>query len=519
MSESNLPRVTEKLASDKEVFRPMDAALDAEVDAGLAGVDLDKLYASGPSAPVSAGPVDESGKVKRGRILRVGKEDVLVDFGGKSQGVCSVLAFVDLPEPQVGQEMDFQVQKYDAEEGILVLSLKGALSTNVTMENMEVGQVVECVVTGKNKGGLECEVKGMRAFMPAGQVEIYHVPDLATFIGQKFTAEVTKFEREARNIVLSRRNVLEREREANKTKILAELGEGQVRRGVVRSVMDYGAFVDLGGIDGLLHVSEMSFQRARKPSDFVKVGDAVDVKVIRIDKETGKLSLSLRQARGTDPWADASSKYGAGTPVTGRVAKVENFGCFIEVEEGVEGLLPVSEMSYTRIRHPSDMLKEGDTVKLVVLTCDTVARKMSFSLKQAGVDPWKQVHEKYTTDSTVDGKVARVVDFGAFVELEPGLEGLIHISELSDKRVKSPGDVVKPGQEVKVRIMEINADNRRISLSLRRAYGNESASGAAAGSAVGAAAVAGAKPGAPAGKPKDRGLLRGGLDFDYRKNK
>lgn len=512
MSESTEPRATEKLVSDKEIFRPTDAALDAEVDAGLAGMDLDKLYASGPTAPVSSGPVDESGKVKRGRITRVGKDDVLVDFGGKSQGVCSILSFEGQPEPVVGAEMDFQVQKYDPEEGILVLSLKGAVSSNVTLENLEVGQVVECVVTGKNKGGLECEVKGMRAFMPAGQVEIFHVPDLAVFIGQKLNAEVTKFEREARNIVLSRRNILEREREANKTKMLAELGEGQIRRGVVRSVMEYGAFVDLGGIDGLLHVSEMSFQRVRKPGDIVKSGDVVDVKVIRIDKETGKLSLSLRQARGTDPWADASSKYGSGTQVTGRVAKVENFGCFIEVEEGVEGLLPVSEMSYTRIRHPSDLLKEGDTVKLVVLTCDTTARKMSFSLKQAGVDPWKQVHTKYSTDSTVDGKVTRVVDFGAFVELEAGLEGLIHISEVSDKRVKSAGDVVKPGQEVKVRILEINSDARRMSLSLRRVFASESTpASAGAGATVAVAAT-------PA-KKKDRTQLRGGLDFDYRKNK
>src|SRR5581483_1256784 len=207
-------------------------------------------------------------------------------------------------------------------------------------------------------------------FMPAGQVELFHVPDLSQFVGQRMTAEVTAFEREGRNIVLSRRNILEREREEQKTKLLAELAEGQVRRGTVRNVMEYGAFVDLGGVEGLLHVSEMSFRRVRNPNEIVKAGDVVDVKIVKIDRETGKFSLSLKQARGVDPWAEAGSQYTPGTQVTGRVTKVESFGAFIEVEEGVEGLLPVSEMSYQRIRHPSDVLKEGDTLKLVVLSVD-----------------------------------------------------------------------------------------------------------------------------------------------------
>ena len=213
-------------------------------------------------------------------------------------------------------------------------------------ETLAIGQVVEGTVTGVNKGGLELDVKGMRAFMPAGQVDVYHVPDLNQFLNQRLTAEVTAFEREGRNIVLSRRNVLEREREEKKKQLLTELSEGQIRRGTVRSVMDYGAFVDLGGLDGLLHVSEMNFRRIHFPSEVVKVGDVVDVKILKLDREAGKQRLSLKQARGVDPWADAASKYAPGTQLTGRVVKVETFGAFIEVEEGVEGLLPISEISW-----------------------------------------------------------------------------------------------------------------------------------------------------------------------------
>jgi small subunit ribosomal protein S1 len=342
----------------------------------------------------------------------------------------------------------------------------------------------------------------MRAFMPAGQVDLYFNPDLSVFIGQKFKAEVTQFDPRAKNLILSRRNILEREKEEAKGKLMEELAEGQVRRGTVRSVMDYGAFVDLGGVDGLLHVSEISHRRGHKPSEFVKVGDVIDVKVLKIDRETGKLSLSLKQARGVDPWLDAATKYAVGSQITGRVTKVESFGAFIEVEEGVEGLLPVSEISWQRIKHPSDVVREGDTVRLVVLSVDQVARKMSFSLKQAGPDPWKEVNERYATDMVTSGTVTRTVDFGAFVELEPGLEGLVHISELSDRQVRQTTDVVKPGQQVQVRVIEIDKDARRISLSIKRAQG------AAAGTASTATA-----PTAPSQPKKRKTPLRGGLDF------
>ncbi len=478
----------------KEKFRPnIDTALDQEVDAALEGLSMDDLLNTDNASPepVAASTNAQGKQVRKGRIVSIGKEDVFIDLGGKSQGVVSLLQFEDV-EPVIGLELEFIVDRYDTREGLLVLNRKGAAVSNASWDNLEVGQVVEASVTGVNKGGLECDVKGMRAFMPAGQVDLYFNADLSTLIGQKFPAEVTKFEREAKNLVLSRRVILEREKEEKRKKLVEELAEGQVRRGVVRSVLDFGAFVDIGGADGLLHVREMSFKRGVKASEVVKVGDSLDVKIIKFDKETGKMSLSLNQARGIDPWAEAQTKYGVGTTLTGRVVKLESFGAFLEVEEGFEGLLPISEMSFKRIKHPSEVVKEGDTVKVVVISIDPTQRRCSFSIKQAGPNPWASIGERYSPHSVVDGTVTRVADFGAFVELEPGLEGLVHISELSDRRVPSASSVVSAGQQVKVKILEIDTEARRVSLSIKRANETSSPSrgGASASSPVMAAPAA-----------------------------
>jgi small subunit ribosomal protein S1 len=483
--------------ANKEKFRPDTSALDREVDSALGGMSLDDLYGAKEQDQQKAPAESYAKGTRKGRIISVTPDDVMVDFGGKSQGIAPMEQFET--EPVVGQEMEFNVERYDPREGLLILSRKGATATNVSWETLEVGQVVEGTVTGMNKGGLEVDVKGMRAFMPAGQVDIYFNPDLSVFLNQRVKAEVTQFDPQRRNIILSRRNILEREKEEAKTKLMEELAEGQIRRGTVRSVMDYGAFVDLGGVDGLLHVSEISFRRGHKPSEFVKVGDVIDVKILRIDRETGKLSLSLKQARGVDPWLDAATKYAVGTQITGRVTKVESFGAFIEVEEGVEGLLPVSEISWQRIKHPADVVREGDTVRLVVISIDPGNRKISFSLKQAGPDPWKTANEKYATEMVVSGTITRTVDFGAFVELEPGLEGLVHISELADRPVRQTTDVVRPGQAVQVRILEIDAEGRRVSLSIKRA--------------IGASTGAPATPASSPSPKKRKTPLRGGLDF------
>lgn len=486
----------------KEKFRPdAETALDREIADALDGVSLDSLYGFDKPKEQRTDEQPASKGMRRGRVISVDKDDVFVDLGGKAQGIVPLVQFE--AEPKVGEEYEFHVDRYEPREGLLILTRKGALATNVSWENLEVGQIVEGTVTGVNKGGLELQVKSMRAFMPAGQVDIYFQKDISVFINQRMTVEVTQCDREKKNLIVSRRNILEREKEQAKQKMLAEIEEGQIRRGTVRNVMDFGAFVDLGGLDGLLHVSELSHRRVRNAAEVVKVGDVVDVKIVKIDKETGKIGLSLKQAMA-DPWADVANRYAVGTAVTGRVARVEGFGAFLEVEEGIEGLLPVSEMSWQRIRHPSDVVKEGDTVKVVVISLDPAQKRMSFSLKQAGGDPWAGAEERYPTDSVVSGKVTRVADFGAFVELEAGLEGLVHISELANQRVRAASDVVKPGQEVRARVLEFDKERRRIGLSIKRA--EEPAMPAAPPAPV-------LTPAQVAKKQKKREQLRGGLDF------
>src|SRR5258706_314838 len=400
----------------KEKFRPdTDSALERELSAALGEVSIEKLYGfDKPQPKPDEGAEQLAAKgLRKGRVVSIGKDDVFIDLGGKSQGIISLTQFDEVPT--VGQELEFHVERYDPREGLLILTRRGGIATNVSWDNLEIGQIVEGTVTGMNKGGLELQVKNMRAFMPAGQVDVVFHKDISIFIGQRLTAEVTQFDREKKNLIVSRRNIVEREKEEARQKMLSELTEGQVRRGSVTSVMDYGAFV--------------------------------------------------------------------------------------EAEEGLEGLLPVSEISWQRIKHPADVLKEGDTVKVVVIALDPVQRRMTFSIKQAGGDPWAGAADRFPQDAVVSGKVTRVADFGAFVELEPGLEGLVHVSELAAHRVRTPADVVKPGDEVRVRVLELDKDKRRIALSIRRAAEAMPAATAASAAAPDTA------------KKKKRPQLRGGLDF------
>jgi len=489
----------EQSAQYKEKFRPdQDPSLDREVEAAMGGLSVDQLIAQGPQQPAAPAGGEGQDSTKRGKVISIGSDEVFVDIGGKTQAMAPLSQFTEV---KIGDEFDFVIDRFDEREGVLLVNRKGVLSSNVSWENLDVGAIVEGMVTGMNKGGLELEIKGIRAFMPAGQVDLYYNRDISVFIGQKLIAEVTQLDKQAHNIIVSRRRILEREKEEHRQKTMAELAEGQMRKGVVRSVTDFGAFVDLGGVDGMIHISEMTFSRGRHPSEFVKVGDLVEAKVIKISRQTGKISLSLKQAV-PDPWTGAETRYPIGTQLTGRVTRLEPFGAFIEVEEGLEGLLPMSEMSWQRIRHPSDIVKVGDTIKLVVINIDPHAKKLTFSLKQAGPNPWATAKEKYALQSIATGTVTRIVDFGAFVELEPGLEGLVHISELAPHRVKTVGEIVKQGQEIKARVMEVDPTARRISLSIRRAAEPAPAPAAAAA------------PVTPAPKKKKK-ELKGGLDWNW----
>ncbi|MEM8875025.1 MAG: S1 RNA-binding domain-containing protein [Planctomycetota bacterium] len=454
------------MSDENKTFRPSDAAVDAEVDAALGDIDMDALYESNaPEQTATELTGEHPGKIMS---IDVPKNEAMIDLGGKHQGIVPLDQW-DGRMPTIGEDEAFVIERRDAEDELYRLNRKGKASRNATVETIEIGQVVEATVTGLNKGGLECRIgRALRAFMPSGQVDIHFHEDLSIFLNEKFEAKVQKIDKATKNVILSRRMVIEAERREKKKELMAEIQPGDVRSGTVSNIMDFGAFVDLGGADGLLHVSEMTYRRGVKPEDIVKKGDHVEVTVLSVDHDKNKISLSLR-ASMPNPWDNATEKYQVGSTVTGRVVKTTNFGAFVEVEEGIEGLLPISELSYQRVNRTTDVVKEGETVRLVILSMDPKSKKISFSLKAAAPDPWEGVEGKYAAGTEHVGTVTRVADFGAFVQLEPAVEGLVHISELSDKRVRQTSDVVKQGQQVTARVLSLDTEQRRLRLSLRSA--------------------------------------------------
>ena len=299
------------------------------------------------------------------------------------------------------------------------------------------------------------------------QVELERVEDFAPYVGRKLECEVTEVDRKGKRVVVSQRRILERRRDEARAEAQATLEVGQRRNGTVRRLTDFGAFVDIGGIDGLLHVSDMSWSRVAHPKDLVKEGQQVQVEILKIDNERGRISLGMKQLEA-DPWDLATTNYRNGQTVDGKVTKLMNFGAFVELEPGIEGLIPISEMSWTqRVRHPKDLVKEGDSVRVSIMTVDGDKRKIGLSLKAMTSDPWEGVEVRFPIDQFVEGTVTRIADFGAFVQLGEGIEGLVHVSELSDKRIRTPRDVVQEGQQVKVRVKQIDIGQRRIGLSMK----------------------------------------------------
>ena len=394
--------------------------------------------------------------------------EVMVELaGGMHQGVVPLEQW-DGGDPAAGTAETFHVESYDEPANLYRLNREGKAGRNASFETLEVGQIVEALVTGVNKGGLECRIgRTVRAFMPAGQIDVVFHKDISLFLNEKVQARVQKLNRQSKDIVLSRRQVIEKERAAQKRELMDEIAEGDVRSGTISNVMEFGAFVDLGGADGLLHVSELSHNRHVKTEDVVKKGDKVEVKVLKIDRASGTRSRSRLRAAMADPWEGAAEKYQAGSTVTARVVKTTNFGAFLEAEEGLEGLLPMSEMSYHRVNRAEDVVREGETVRVIVLDIDPRKKKLTFSLKQTTEDPWAQVAEKYPEGSTHAATISRVADFGAFAQLEPAVEGLIHISELSDQRTRNVSDEVRQGQVVQAKILSLDPEQRRLRLSLR----------------------------------------------------
>lgn len=477
-------------------------ALDQEVGA-ISDADVDRLVDS--AAPPTNTEADESGRI-HGRIIGVRGADVFVDVGAKAEAVLPLEEFDADAPPEPGQTRTFVLHDVDTETGLLRLSLKET-RVGANISELRVGDVIEARVTGVNLGGLELDVRGVRAFMPKSQVAIERLDDFAQFVGHKMEAQVTEVDRKGKRLVLSRRRVLEKEREAAREAIKGELAEGQIRPGIVRRLADFGAFVDIGGVDGLLHVSDMSYGRIGHPKEVVKVGDELQVKVLKIDTARDRISLGMKQLE-PDPWNVVSANFREGETVDGRVTKLMNFGAFVELQPGVEGLIPISEMSWTqRVRHPKDLLKEGDAVRCSLIKVEPDNRKLTLSLKALGEDPWANAADRYTPDTVVSGRVARIAEFGAFIELEEGVEGLAHISELSDKHIRAVGDAVEVGQVVECRVLAVDLEQRRIKLSLKQASEKSAHAHIHAHATEGGAA--------PASRPesKKKRPLRGGLSF------
>ena len=414
----------------------------------------------------------EEGEVVRGRVVHVGSSEVLVDVGYKSEGAIPIEEFHRHGGlPKVGDEIEVYLEAKEDNEGLIVLSKDKADKIKVwdaITQAYEKGSPVEGRVVEVVKGGLSVDV-GVKAFLPGSQVDLRPVKNLTAMIGQPIRAKVIKLNRRRGNVVLSRRSVLEEEREEKKKHTLEVLAEGMVLTGTVKNITDYGAFIDLGGIDGLLHVTDMSWGRVGHPSEIFQVGDQVEVVVLHFDRESGRVSLGYKQKQ-SDPWEHVDQKYPAGHKTRGRVVSLTNYGAFIELEAGVEGLVHVSEMSWTRrVRHPSKIVNVGDEVDVMVLEVNRGAKRISLGMKQVEPDPWATIDERYRVGNRVMGKVRNLTDFGAFVELEAGVDGLLHISDMSwTRNVGHPSEVLKKGQELETQILNIDKDNKRISLGLKQ---------------------------------------------------
>jgi len=445
---------SESMTPDEEAAQAQSAPTDPEKKEGAGGEQQQQ---------------EESFKVqlKRGRISSVRNEDVFVDFAGEDsrlQGVVPLKQFDRPPRP--GSIMDFVVERIDESEGLIHLSREGAVST-ATWEHLTKGASVEARVVGSNKGGLELEMVGrIRAFMPASQVDVGHVDDLDQFIGQKIQATVSEIDRRGKRVIISRRRYLEQEKARASKRIWSTLEEGKVVKGKVTSLVQYGAFVDIGGVDGLLHITDMSYARVRKPDDIVKVGDEIDVQVLKLDHEKKRVRLGLKQTMA-DPWDAIEGKINVGDQITGTVVRIADFGAFIEIEPQIEGLLPASEISWRRNAKVSDEVSAGQSLRLAVIAADFEKRRITLSLKQSQGDPWVGAEHKFARDSVIEGTVKSTTEFGAFIEVEAGVEGLVHISELANQRVNVVEDVVKVGETHKFRVLEIDEEKRKLSLSIR----------------------------------------------------
>jgi small subunit ribosomal protein S1 len=410
------------------------------------------------------------GDVVSGTIVQLTDDTAVVDVGYKSEGVIPLNEFKDEQGQvsiEVGDQVDVLFERRENENGLISLSKEKADRQKV-WNSLEEGAVVEGKIIGRIKGGLTIDI-GVHAFLPGSQVDLRPVRNLEKLIGATFNFKIIKLNKRRGNIVLSRRVLLEEERETMRSSTLETLAEEQIVEGVVKNLTDYGAFIDLGGIDGLLHITDMSWGRVNHPSDVLTVGDKIEVKVLKYDRERERVSLGLKQI-APDPWLDVETKYPVGERVKGKVVSLTDYGAFIELEDGVEGLIHVSEMSWTkRIKHPNKILTVGDEVETLVLALDVPNRRISLGLKQVEPNPWEVIGEKFPAGTIIEGQVKNITDFGIFVGVDEGIDGLVHISDLSwTKRVKHPSEIFKKGDTVKAVVLNIDRENERFSLGIKQ---------------------------------------------------
>src|SRR5436190_1175950 len=418
----------------------------------------------------------KEGDIVKGRVIHVGKDHVVVDIGYKSEGTIPLYEFTQADgtvSVKENDEIDVFLESRENEDGLCVLSKEKADRLKVWDEisgACERDELIEGTISARVKGGLSVTIRGgVKAFLPGSQVDLRPVRNLDAFIGKQHRFKVIKFNKKRGNIVLSRRVLLEKERAELKEMTLEKLKEGQIVEGIVKNLTEYGAFIDLGGIDGLLHITDMSWGRVTHPSELFQVGDHVRVKVLKFNVDTERVSLGLKQI-SEDPWTHAQTKYPPGTVVRGKVVSLKDYGAFIELEEGIEGLVHISEMSWTRrVKHPSKVVAVGDTVEAVVLDIDPRQNRISLGIKQLEPNPFASLKEKYPPGTVVKGVVRNIADFGIFVEIEEGVEGLIHVSEFSEDRVEDAKTFVKPGQTLKAEVIAVDTAERKIGLSFRGA--------------------------------------------------
>lgn len=467
------PETMEAEAQETDEFDMLDD------DQGMQDLD-DELLESGENMEALMDMYEESfkrfqeGEVVVGKIISVDKDFVLVDIGYKSEGQIRIREFMDEDgnvTAKVGDSVEVMVEWWDEDDEVVNLSKEKAAKVKVWEEIKKAYDedgIVEGVIENRVKGGFSVDI-GVQAFLPGSQADLRPIRNLDEMVGQNFKFKILKYNRKRSNIVLSRRVILEEEREKQRADTLASIHEGKVVEGVVKNITEYGVFVDLGGVDGLLHITDISWGRVKHPSELFAVGDNITVKILNLDLERERVSLGMKQLT-EDPWASASEKYPVGSKITGRVVSLTDYGAFVELEEGIEGLIHVSEMSWTRkIRHPSKVVSVGEEVDAVVLDIKPDSRRISLGMKQVVPNPWDVISEKYPVGTTIEGKIKNITDFGLFIGIDEGIDGLVHISDVSwTKRIKHPSELFKKGDVVRAIVLDIDKDNERFSLGIKQ---------------------------------------------------